>query len=233
MTLGIGEFRTMRTLADKRYGQIRKTELTEIVNSLHLHDLFSEKDGLHKGYGGLLVSSAIKRILQPKVLSGIRLSWGQILSTDGDSLSGEIDLMACVETPVRHWDIIDYTIERIECVRSVYEVKHSFPKESEIKRWGERLRELLSRDDLRQVPFIGIIVLWDEQSKNEDDFKQREEELKSFLPEFRITIDTSFILSGGEYDTRERTHNLESWDTLANQVESIKPPAYWSSKAYL
>lgn len=38
----------------------------------------------------------------------------------------------------------------------------------------------------------------------------------------------AFVLSGGEYDTNKRKYNPEAWDELANLVESITPPAFFS-----
>lgn len=171
----------MRNLEQKRYREIREGELTEIVNSLHLHDLFSGKKGLHKSYGGLLVSSAIRRILQPKLISGVRLSWGQIMSTDGESLSGEQDLMVCVCTPVRYWDIISYTIERTENVKAIFEVKHSFPTSEQIKSWLKNLRPVLSGFDQKDPHYVGIIVLWDEKIKENNEFSKKEAKLRKNL----------------------------------------------------
>ncbi|MBD3407596.1 MAG: hypothetical protein GF411_15880 [Candidatus Lokiarchaeota archaeon] len=215
----------MRKLENRRYRQIRETELTEIINSLYLHDLFSGEKGLHKGYGGLLISSAIKRILQPKVISGVRLSWGQIIATDGETLSGEIDLMACTNTPLRHWDVINYTIERIEYTKAIFEVKHSFPSKKQIETWSEGVHPILALED---TPVLGIITLWDESIKEDTDFDRRERKLVDMISKCNHCEKQAFILSGGGYETDKRIINLESWDKLANLIEIITPPAYFS-----
>ena len=220
----------MRKLSNERYNEIRTTELKVIVNSLYLRDLFSGEKRLHRAYGGLLVSSAIRRILQPKVIAGIRLSWGQILSIDGETLSSEIDLMACERTPLRHWGIIDYTIERLEFTRAIFEVKHSHPGASKVKKWGSKLKKFLSVGGARYKPHLGVIILWDMSINEVDEFEERELELLEQLPDLGHNARSVFILSGGQYDTTLRIDNLRAWDELANLIEQLTPPAYWTNR---
>ncbi len=221
-----GISKLVRTLELERYNQIRVSELNEIINSLYFHDLFSGEDGIHKGYGGLVISSSIKRILQPKVRAGIRLSWGQILSTDGKTFSGEIDLIASKGPPLRVWNPIGYTIERIEFVKDLFEVKHSKPAMGVIKEWGKKIERFYesAKGSIGYVEkSIGVIVLWDASVQNKTDFKRKEEELLAQLPDSINAAKYAFILSGGKYEARNRLCNLESWDRLADHIESIFP----------
>ncbi|MGY5853873.1 MAG: hypothetical protein RTU92_09930 [Candidatus Thorarchaeota archaeon] len=179
-----------------------------------------------KGYGGLVISSMIKGVLQPKVRSGIRLSWGQILSTDGKTFSGEIDLIASKGPPLRVWNPIGYTIERIEFVKALFEVKHTKPSLGVIKEWGEKVEKFYTtaKGSMGYVQkSIGVIVLWDPSVQKESDFRRNEEELIAQLPASFDGFKHAFILSGGKYEAEQRVHNLNTWDNLANLIETILP----------
>jgi len=171
---------------DDRDLQILKNELMEIVYSLNLNELFKktpvDDKYLHRNYGGLLVSASIGRMLESKLIHGLRLSWGQILSTDGQRISNEMDLMICTGVPARTWDVIGYSIERQENVHAVFEVKHSMVDSSSIAEWAKKSEKFRPPAGSSGATSMGVIVLWDEKSKTSTQFKEAEQSLVNELP---------------------------------------------------
>lgn len=217
--------------ADDREHQILKNELMEIVYSLNLNELFKKtpKDDkyLHRNYGGLLVSASISRMLQSKLKQGLRLSWGQILSTDGQRISNEMDLMVCTGVPARIWDVIGYSIERQENVHAVFEVKHSMVDAGSIGDWARTTETFLPPAGSSGAPSIGVIVLWDESSKTSTQFKNAEQNLAKELPTLGEKRKSAFVLSGGPFDPKQRELNIPAWARLTRHISSYTPTSYF------